>query len=70
MASYVHYLLIKPEYQGNSIGKILLNKIREHYKNYLRIIIVAYDNEIGFYENRGFEEVKDASPMFISKLWT
>lgn len=70
MTAYVHYLLIKPDYQGMGIGKVLVEKMKEHYKDYLRIVIVAYDEEVGFYENCGFEKAKDASPMFITELWT
>lgn len=41
MTAYVHYLLLRPEYQGCGIGKILVEKVKEHYKDYLRIVIVA-----------------------------
>lgn len=39
-------------------------------KDYLRIVIVAYNDEIGFYESCGFKKSDDASPMFITDLWT
>ena len=70
MTAYIHYLLIKPNYQGKGIGKILVEKMKEHYKDYLRVVIVAYNEELGFYENCGFEKAKDSSPMFITDLWT
>lgn len=70
MTAYVHYLLLRPEYQGCGIGKILVEKVKEHYKDYLRIVIVAYNSEVGFYENCGFTKADDASPMFITDLWT
>ncbi|MBE6508773.1 MAG: GNAT family N-acetyltransferase [Methanobrevibacter sp.] len=70
MNAYVHYLLVRPEYQLKGIGKALLQKIKDHYKDYMRIVVVAYDAEMKFYEYCGFEKADDASPMFITKLWT
>ncbi|MGN0176545.1 MAG: GNAT family N-acetyltransferase [Methanobrevibacter sp.] len=70
MNAYVHYLLVKPEYQLKGIGKELINRIKLHYKDYMRIVVVAYDAETKFYEYCGFEKSDDSSPMFITKLWT
>ena len=50
--------------------KVLIEKIKEKYESYLRIAVIAYDNEMNFYNNCGFEKSKDASPMFITSLWT
>lgn len=70
MTAYVHYLLVNPDYQDLGIGKNLVERIKQHYKDYLRIVIVAYNEEIGFYESCGFTKADDASPMFITTLWT
>lgn len=70
MTAYVHYLLVKPDYQLKGIGKELVKRVTDHYKDYLRIVVVAYNEEIKFYEYCGFEKADDASPMFITKLWT
>jgi len=70
MTAYVHYLLINPAYQGKGIGKELIRLISGKYKDYLRIVLVAYDKEIGFYEQCGFESGKGKTPMFITSLWT
>ena len=70
MNAYVHYLLVRPEYQLKGIGKELLQRIKDHYKDYMRIVVVAYNDEIKFYEYCGFEKAEDASPMFITELWT
>jgi GNAT superfamily N-acetyltransferase len=70
MTAYVHYLLVNPEYQCKGIGKELVNLIKEHYKDYLRIVLIAYDKEAGFYENCGFKAGNDEIPMFITSLWT
>ena len=70
MTAYIHYLLVNPNYQNLGIGKQLVEKMKSKYKGYLRIVIVAYNDEIGFYESCGFKKSNDASPMFITTLWT
>lgn len=70
MTAYIHYLLINPYYQNLGIGKQLVEKMKNKYKDYLRIVIVAYNDEIGFYQSCGFKKADDASPMFITSLWT
>ena len=70
MTAYVHYLLVNPEYHHMGIGKRLVERVREIYDDYLRIVLVAYDDEVGFYESCGFKKAKDASAMFITELWT
>ena len=70
MNAYVHYLLVRPEYQGKGVGLQLVERMKAQYKDYLRIVVVAYNNEVGFYEHCGFSRATDASPMFITELWT
>ena len=70
MNAYVHYLLVNPEYQGRAIGRTLVDMVKEHYKDYMRIAVIGYDNEVRFYEQCGFVKSTDSSPMFITTLWT
>ncbi|MBR4896805.1 MAG: GNAT family N-acetyltransferase [Clostridia bacterium] len=70
MNAYVHYLLVDPEYHGRTIGRTLMEMVKEKYRDYLRIAVIAYDDERAFYENCGFVKSGDASPMFITSLWT
>ena len=70
MNAYVHYLLVDPEYQNRSVGRTLVGMVKEKYKDFLRIAVIAYDDELSFYENCGFVKSKDSSPMFITSLWT
>ena len=70
MNAYVHYLLVDPEYQGLSIGKELVNRVKEYYKDYMRICVIAYDTALEFYKHCGFEVSEDCSPMCITTLWT
>ncbi len=70
MTAYIHYLLVRPDYHGVGIGKNLVGMMKEAYRDYLRIVIVAYNSEVGFYETCGFKKAEDSSPMFITELWT
>ena len=70
MNAYVHYLLVNPKYQGQGIGRKLVELIKDKYKDYLRIAVIGYNDEMNFYENCGFKKSDDASPMFITSLWT
>lgn len=70
MNAYVHYLLVEPAYQGKGIGKQLVEIMKKHYASYLRIILIAYDKEVRFYKNCGFDTGEDKTPMYITSLWT
>ena len=66
MNAYVHYLLVDPEYHGQTVGRTLVDMMKEHYRDYLRVAVIAYNEELHFYENCGFKKAADASPMFIT----
>jgi len=70
MTAYIHYLLVNPDYQNRQIGRELVRMAKKKYSDYLRIVVVAYDSELAFYENCGFKKSDDSSPMFITSLWT
>ena len=70
MTAYVHYVLVDPDHQGMGIGGHLMAMLKGRYSEYLRIVLIAYDAELGFYEHMGFEKGKDESPCFITSLWT
>ena len=70
MTAYIHFLLVRPEYHHLGIGKRLVEMMKEHYKDYLRIVLVAYNDEMDFYTSCGFKKANDASAMFITSLWT
>lgn len=68
MAAYVHYLLVRPEYQAQGIGKRLVALVAAHYKDVPHKVLVAYNDELGFYERCGFQCPQHASPMFMTTL--
>ena len=70
MTAYIHYLLVDPEYQGTNIGRTLIEMAKQKYKDYLRIVLIAYKNAEEFYKKCGFEGESESQPMQITTLWT
>ena len=68
MNAYINYLLVKPEYQLKGIGKTLVEKIKQHYKDYQRIAVITIEIQSKFYEYCEFEKREDKVPLFITSL--
>jgi len=66
LTAYIHYLLVHPSFQKQGVGKELVLRIREIYKDYLRIVLICDKKEIPFYQNCGFEVGENTTPMFIN----
>lgn len=68
MNAYINYLLVRPEYQLKGIGKNLVEKVKQHYKDYQRIAVITMMGESRFYEYCDFEKREDKVPLFITTL--
>lgn len=68
MAAYVHYLLVRPEYQGRGVGKALISKVFDAYADVPTKVLIAYQAETGFYERCGFCSHQDKAPMFNTSM--
>ena len=68
MNAYIHYLLVKPDYQLKGIGKELVKRVTDHYKDYLRIVVICLMENVKFYEYCGFETEEDKRALFITEL--
>lgn len=65
---YVHYLCVNPEYQGLGIGGELLKQIKEKYRDYLYIIVIAENKElIEYYKKNGFGHIDGRYVLAIQK---
>ena len=66
LTAYVHYLCVNPEYQNMGIGQKLLAQIKDKYKDYLYIIIIAENDSLtSYYKNNKFEEGQGTHVMEI-----
>ncbi len=70
MTAYFHYLLVRPEYQSQGIGRRLVSAMLDQYRDYARKVLIAYDAEIDFYRHCGFETGVGKTPMFVTYLTT
>ena len=70
MTAYFHYLLVQPEYHDMGIGKHLVETMVNEYRGFARIVLIAYDQEVGFYLKNGFVVGEGKTPMFITSLTT
>jgi len=68
MTVYIHFLLVHPEYQGKGIGKELLGMVNNKYKDYLRVVLIADEEETGFYQSNGFELAVGTKAMLINRF--
>lgn len=68
MNAYIHYLLVKPDYQLKGIGKELVRRVTSHYKDYLRIVVITLNENVKFYEYCGFEKEEGKRALFITEL--
>ncbi|WJY26847.1 MULTISPECIES: GNAT family N-acetyltransferase [Sporosarcina] len=65
MAVYFHYVLTDPAYQGQGIGKQLMNRMLEKYAHMHTKVLVSYPKAVGFYETLGFEPEETSTPMYV-----
>lgn len=66
MVAYMHYVLVKPAYQGHHIAHEMIEKVKEKYQDYLYIEIMPEDKKnASFYERFGFQRMDNGVAMQI-----
>ena len=64
MMAYIHYLLVLPEYQSKGVGKALLKKMTDYYKDYIHVFLIAENKGlVNYYESQDFKLENDSSVM-------
>lgn len=67
--AFIHYLLVRPEYQKFHIGSELMKRLMSQYKDYLYIKIIPSDPAtIPFYKKFGFVSYDNYSAMIVKKF--
>ena len=64
---YYPHLLIHPNYQGKGIGKMIMDKMQEKYKDFHMQMLTADGKALDFYRKIGFEKAGNTLPMWIYK---
>lgn len=64
MVAYMHYVLVRPDYQGQGIAGRMIEMVKEKYKDYLYIEIMPEESRnAAFYERHGFQVMADGVAM-------
>ena len=67
--AFIHYLLVRPEYQKHHIGGSLLTKLLAYYESYLYVKMMPSDKAlIPFYGKYGFRIYDNYTAMEIDRL--
>lgn len=62
---YYPHFIVHPDYQGNGIGKMILDKMQEKYGDFHMQSLTADGKAIDFYKKNGFERAGETEPMWI-----
>lgn len=69
----IHSVVTVPEFQGKGVGKTMVKAyveyIRGREKGVRRIVLIAHDYLVGFYEQGGFENRGVSECRFAGGLW-
>jgi len=65
--SYICDVAIHPKYQGQGIGKEIVNKLIELSKGHNKIILYSYPGKERFYSKLGFDMMNTAMAIFKNK---
>lgn len=68
MTAYFHYLLVHPDHQSRGIGRELVAHMVARYRDCTRLVLIAYKEELPFYERCGFRLAERALPVQITCL--
>ena len=64
---YYPHLLVHPDYQGQGVGQMIVNKMQEKYQDFHMQMLTADGKAIDFYKKAGFVRAGYTEPMWIYK---
>jgi len=62
---YYSHVLVLPDYQGQGVGRELMNRVMSRYPDFHQHMLVADNDSIGFYEKCGFVRAGKTESMWI-----
>lgn len=65
VTAYINYLIVHPDYQRMGIGKELMRRILNEYRDFLRVELIADAGATEFYDKLDFGAI-NAVPMCFS----
>jgi GNAT superfamily N-acetyltransferase len=64
---YYPHLLIHPQFQRQGIGKMIMDKFQEKYRDFHQQMLTSDGKAVDFYKKCGFERAGHTEPMWIYK---
>ena len=61
---YYPHLLIHPDYQGQGIGRMIMDKMQERYQSFHMQMLTADADSVTFYQKLGFARAGQTQPMW------
>ena len=66
MLAQIHYVLVRPDYQGKGIAGTMFEHIKEKYKDFMYIEVMPEDKKnVPFYEKHGFTVMENGAAIQI-----
>ena len=65
LAVYYSHLLVHPDFQGQGIGKLIMDKFQEIYGDFHQQVLIADGKAVEFFKKCGFEKAGDCQAMWI-----
>ena len=62
---YYPHLLVHPEFQGQGIGRQMMDALQQRYAGLHMQMLTADGRAIAFYESQGFSRAGQTEPMWI-----
>lgn len=62
VTAYINYLIVHPDYQRMGIGKELMRRILNEYRDFMRVELIADAGATEFYDKLDFDTI-NAVPM-------
>jgi len=67
--SYIGDVAVHPDYQGQGLGKQIVQTLIDRLKGHRKILLYANPGKEGFYERFGFRRMKTAMAIFENEQW-
>lgn len=61
---YYPHLLVHPDFQGQGIGRLIVEKLQDRYQGFHMQMLTADGKAVDFYQKVGFERAGETIPMW------
>lgn len=66
LVAFIHYVLVRPDHQGQGIAGTMIEKLKAVYRDYLYLEGMPEDEKnVPFYEKHGFTRMKNGAAIQI-----